>query len=137
MSYTCAICNRPLTKPKMWHQCLQKPVAELFEGRPPVLKQLFDTLVADLGSWSGVRYSATKNCIVFLGRQTFLVIRPMKLALDLKFRLQEANDGFPVYKVSRWGRHLEHHIRLFEPEDLDGTVRSLLRQSYEEDRASG
>jgi hypothetical protein len=134
MSWTCPICTRALSRPNAWHQCLRKPLEELFTGRAPFLYELFQELHKGVSRWEGVQGSATKNCAVYVAEKTFLVVRPMKAALELKFHLCEVTDEFPVFKIVRWGRRNEHHVRLFEPEDLDGAVWKLLKQSYEDQK---
>jgi hypothetical protein len=81
--------------------------------------------------WEAVSVSATKNCIVFVRKQTFLVVRPMKKELDIKFYLPTYSDEFPVYKSTAYSAKYETHIRLSAPEDIDSTVLKLIKISYD------
>lgn len=85
----CPKCQRLLPRPKAWHYCAQIDIDSLFEGKSEALVYLFDKILADVFDWQGVAVSATKNCIVFVRHKTFLVIRPMKTQLDVKFYLSE------------------------------------------------
>jgi hypothetical protein len=83
--------------------------------------------------WKNVKASATQNCIVYVAQTTFLIIRPMKSALDIKFYLSEQTEEFPVYKTEVWGKRIGHFIRLFDESDIDDAVWSLLKRSYGQD----
>ena len=131
MHFICPVCERPLTREKSWHYCKKIDIESLFEAKPIGLSVLFDKLFAEVGSWDGVSASATKNCIVFIAKKTFLVVRVMKQELDLKFVLPDECDNFPIYKQAAYGNKLEHYIRLGDAADLDTDVFRLLHQSYE------
>ncbi len=90
----------------------------------------FDRLFAEVGTWEGVSASATKTCVVFINKRTFLVVKFMKEELDLKFVLPGESDEFPIYKRQAYGRKLEHYIRLRDEDDVDGDVFRLLRKAY-------
>ena len=99
------------------------------------MSELFKLVHQSIKKWKGVKASATQNCIVYVAETTFLVARPMKSALDLKFYLTQPTDEFPVYKVDAWAGRFVHGIRLFEISDVDEVVLKLLKQSYKEDIA--
>lgn len=130
MHAICPKCERPLTKPNSWHYCKKASVDSLFEGKA-ALARVFEKLNGEVGRWPGVSASATKTCIVFIAVKTFLVVKVMKRELDLKFVLPRQTDAFPIYKQAKYGNKLEHYIRLREPDDLDGDVFWLIRQSYD------
>jgi predicted transport protein len=132
MPWICPKCSRKLSRPNAWHQCMQKSVEALFERKDPALYTLFKRVHDRIKKWDSVSASATQNCVVYVAETTFLILRPMKSALDLKFYLKQPMEEFPVYKVQRWGGRFVHGIRLFDKQDLDKTVWSLLEQSYKE-----
>jgi hypothetical protein len=131
MAWICPQCGRTLTREKIGHQCIRKAPEDLFAGKPDTLYALFEKLHAGLLAWPGVQGSATKNCMVYVHQTTFLVVKPMKSALDLKFYLAGAEPDFPVYKTEQWGARSAYYIRLFEEVDLDKAVWSFLRRAYE------
>jgi len=129
--HTCSRCGRPLRSPNAWHYCVRVDLDALFADKHPELEYVFDKLLLELYEWGELNFSATKAAIVFVNqRRSWLIIRPLKKALDLKFYLPEAHDKFPVVKTrydrSKW----EHHIRLQQVEDVDEQVLQLLRQAY-------
>jgi len=128
--YECPDCHRPLANPKQWHNCVSISIDSLFVGKKLELEFIFDQLLATVVDWENVAVSATQNCIVFVKTQTFLVVRPMKQVLDLKFYLSEKHEGAPIYKSCEYAGKWEHHIRIGEIEALDAQVFAFLRQSY-------
>ncbi len=104
----------------------------MFEGRPPELLLAFDQLLVTVADWPEVAVSATSNCVVFLHKKTFLVVRPMKKELDIKFYLAEPKPGFPVIKTAGERTKTAHHVRVRQPEDLTSAVYRLLRSSWEQ-----
>ena len=83
--WTCPKCERDLKNPNQWHNCVKVSINSLFEGKAAELVFVFDKLLSEIVDWKNVAVSATQNCIVFVHIQTFLIIRPMKKELDLKF----------------------------------------------------
>ena len=118
MPVICPKCDRPVASLKQWHYCARVDMDTLFERKEDIVIQLFDDLLSVVGEWPGVACSATKACIVFVKDKTFLVVKPMKKALDLHFALNEAYEDHPVYKCVAHGRRWVHYIRLHERGDL-------------------
>jgi len=127
----CPKCSRPIRSLKQYHYCEQKEISELFTQKDPALYLLYLKLEAAVKDWQDVAFSASKTCIVFAAARTFLVVKPMKNALDLSFMLPETREGFPIYKTSMYGKRHEHYIRLYDEEDLSPDVIDLLRLSHE------
>ena len=80
--------------------------------------------------WPDVIVSASQNCIVFVHNKTFLIIRPMKKELDIKFYTSSEQSEPPVRKSTAYGGKYENHIRLARLEELDQTIFALIKQSY-------
>jgi hypothetical protein len=131
MPVTCPKCGRPLSSLRQWHYCERVDIDTLFERKEDVVLHLFDRLIEVVGQWPGVAFSGTKACVVFVTEKTFLVVRPMKRALDMHFALREAHEGEPVYKCQKYGGRWVHYIRLREESDLTRDVLKLIRQAYE------
>ena len=104
----------------------------LFERKDDVVLHLFDALVETVGTWPDVQFSATKACIVFVAKSTFLIAKPMRRALDLHFTLGAPEEDEAVYKIVSYKSRFVHYIRLHEAEDLDGRVLALIRKAYTE-----
>ncbi len=127
---TCPKCGRPIKHPKAWHYCAEVSIDALLEGKAPELTLVFDKVLAEVALWEGVEVSASKNCVVFVHRQTFLLVRPMKKELDLKFFLREKQPGPLISKIKDERSKWAHHIRLSKLEDLQPEVFRMIRQSW-------
>jgi hypothetical protein len=131
MSWICPKCERELPKPEQRHYCARVSLDSLFLGRPPELVLVFDKLLAEVADWEGVLIGITPNCIVFTRRLTFLVIRPMKKELDIKFYSKVPHPERPVIKSIASGNKFENHIRIALLDDLRPALFNYLRESYQ------
>jgi hypothetical protein len=130
MSWICPKCERELPKPAQRHYCARVSLDSLFLGWPPELVLVFDKLLAEVADWDGVLVGITPNCIVFTRRLTFVVIRPLKKELDLKFYSSVAHPEKPVLKSIASGNKFENHIRIALLDDLRPALFNYLRESY-------
>ena len=128
--WTCPKCERELKNKNQWHNCVKVPIDSLFKGKAEELSFVFDKLLAEIIDWENVVVSATKNCIVFVHNKTFLVIKPMKTMLDIKFYSGEEQNEFPIIKSVIWNSKFENHIRLAGLDEVTTTIFSLIKRSY-------
>lgn len=131
MSWICPKCEREFPRPEQRHYCARVSLDSLFLGRPPELVLVFDKILAEVADWEGVLVGTTPNCIVFTRRLTFLVIRPMKKELYIKFYSKTAHPEKPVVKSVAWGNKFENHIRIAQLDDLRPELFNYLRASYQ------
>lgn len=128
--YTCPKCERELKNPNQWHNCVKVSIDSLFEGKAEELVLVFDKLLSEIIDWENVAVSTTQNCIVFVHHQTFLIIRPMKKQLDLKFYSEIVQEEFPIIKSIFYSGKYENHIRVSNMEELTPTIYGYIKQSY-------
>ncbi|MDO3628587.1 DUF5655 domain-containing protein [Mucilaginibacter sp. BT774] len=131
MSWTCPKCDRELPWEDYRHYCQRVDLNSLFEGRSPELELLFDKLLAEVSDWPKVLVGVTPNCIVFTRRVGFLIIRPMKKWLDIKFYSKEAHPEKPVVKSVKTSKKFANHIRLTSLDDLRPALFQYIRESYD------
>lgn len=131
MAWTCPKCERELKNPNQWHNCVKVSIDSLFEGKAAELVFVFDALLSELIDWEDVAVSATQNCIVFVHNQTFLIIRPMKKQLDLKFYSEKEQEEFPIIKSIFYSGKYENHIRVSTLDDLNQAIYAYIKQSYQ------
>jgi hypothetical protein len=129
--WTCPKCERELRSPNQWHYCLKVNIGDLFKNKAEELEFIFDRLLTEVIDWDDVVVSATKNCIVFVHRKTFLIIRPMKKQLDIKFYSEKEQNEFPIIKSAIWNSKFENHIRISSLDELTPNIYSLIKQSYQ------
>lgn len=131
MSWTCPKCDRELPKAGQTHYCARISLDSLFTGRPAELVLIFDKLLAEVADWDGVLIGTTPNCIVFTHRLTFLVIRPMKKELDIKFYTKAAHPEKPFFKSIASGKKFETSIRISQLDELQPVLFTYIRESYQ------
>ena len=131
MSWTCPKCERELPWTDYRHYCQRVSLDTLFEGRSEELILVFDKILAEVADWPKVVISTTPNCIVFYRRTGFLIIRPMKKWLDIKFYSKVVHLEKPVIKSVATGNKFENHIRLSLLDELRPGIFQYLRESYE------
>lgn len=128
--WTCPKCDRELKNPNQWHNCVKVSIDSLFKGKAEELVFVFDKLLAEIINWQNVAVSATQNCIVFVHHQTFLIIRPMKKELDVKFYSATHIEEELIFKSIFYSGKFQNHIRVSKLEDLTQTVYQYIKQSY-------
>lgn len=131
MSWTCPKCDRELPWAEYRHYCARVDLDTLFEGRSPELVFVFDKILAEVADWPKVLIGVTPNCIVFTRRVGFLIIRPMKKELDIKFYSKMLHPEKPVIKSIPSGKKFENHIRVSSLDDLRPGLFVYIRESYE------
>ena len=130
MTWICPKCERKLRNENQWHCCMNQDIDNLFINKDKELMYAFDKLLSYIIDWEDVSVSATKNCIVFVSTQTFLVIKPMKKVLNIKFYLNEPKEIPPVFKVAKYNGRNEHHVRISTLEEVDDSLVDMIKSSY-------
>ena len=113
-----------------WHYCAQTDIDSLFDGKAAELPYIFDKLLAEVSSWEGVVFSATKNCVVFSRKRAFMIVKPMQKALDVKFYSAEPIDSPAIYKAGLYNSKIENTARLVRLEDVGQHLLRLIQASY-------
>lgn len=128
---TCPKCERELRNPNQWHNCVKVNIGDLFKNKAEELEFIFDRLLSEIIDWENIVVSATKNCVVFVHHKTFLIVRPMKTQLDIKFYSEKEQNDFPIIKSLIWNSKYENHIRISTLEELTTEIYSLIKKSYQ------
>ena len=129
--WTCPTCERDLLRENQWHICVKADLDSLFAGKPKELEYIFDKILAEVVEWDGVIVSNTQKCVLFVHRQTFLVIRPMSKFLDLQFYSKEELPGPPFLKSKKVSKRFQNHFRISRLEELSPVLIKYLRDSYD------
>jgi len=130
MSWTCPKCERELLKENQHHYCAKVSLDSLFTGRSAELILVFDKILAKVADWDGVLVSTSPNCIVFVHRKTFFVIRPMQKQLDLKFYSKNRLEGAMIQSSVLYKGKYASNIRVSVLDDLNLQLFGLIRDSY-------
>ena len=129
--WQCAKCQRLFQKEKQSHICVVKDVGELFEGKPDELVLAWDALTQQVMSWQPNVYSAATHSIVYTSHKAWLIVKPMRALLDIKFYCAERLEDPLIVKTTAYGNKYAHHLRIAHEEELSPELFALLRQGYD------
>ncbi|WP_245792693.1 TolC family protein [Flavobacterium fryxellicola] len=93
--------------------------------KPDELVLLFDTLITTLKKWQPNVYNAFVYTIVFTNAKTWLVVKPMKTALDLKIYNDTFIDSERIKAQSKYANKIVYHFRISSEKDADQETSSL------------
>ena len=130
MSWTCPKCERELLNEHQRHWCARVSLDSLFEGRPAELILVFEKILVEVADWEGVLISTSPNCIVFVYKKTFFIIRPMQKLLDLKFYSTTKLEGARIYKSEAYGKKYVNNVRIAYLTDLNMQLFGWIKDSY-------
>jgi hypothetical protein len=126
--WICPRCGRSFANRNQTHTCAPlRTLDESFAGTDPVVRQLFDRLLAELGP---VTVLPEKTRIALAVRMSFAAIRPRRHWLDGHLVLaREAQHPLirRVQVLSR--RNVVHEFRLTDPAELDDGFLALLHEA--------
>ena len=129
--WTCSSCDRIFKSENQYHICIKKDIGNLFINKSDEIVLLFDDLVTKLDKWQPNVYSACVNTIVFTNAKTWLVVKPMKTALDLKIYSNEFIDSDRIKTRSKYPNKIAYHFRISNETDLDQELLELLKIGYD------
>lgn len=131
MTWVCPKCERTLRFSNQYHSCVNQDLDVLFEGKNKELIFVFDKILSRVADWENTHISATKNCIVFVNTQTFLVIKPMQKVLNIKFYSPEPIQSSLIFKNTKYHNRDECHVRISTIEEVRPQLIKWIRESYE------
>jgi predicted transport protein len=106
-------------------------VQEYFAARPPVEREIFDTVRQHLESLGPVIVEPVGVGILFKRARTFVELRPRAKWVALSFGLHRRVEHPRITRTTEIGRGRAYHgLRLTDAADIDGTVRDWLTESY-------
>lgn len=108
-----------------------KDVGELFVGRPDHLVLAFDAVMTAVMQWQPNTMGASKHTAIFTNKKAWLIVKPMRQTLDLKFYNHEAVDSELVKSTRPYGKKLAHHIRIAHEFEVTSPLLDLLRIGYQ------
>jgi hypothetical protein len=109
------------------HTCSQTEIGELFKNKSDELVLAFDAIINLTEPWKPNTSGAAKHSIVFHSKRAWLIVKPMKSELDLKFYLDTELESEVFRKVTDFFGKYAHHIRIKNEQDLNKEVVDLLR----------
>lgn len=129
--WKCPSCKRNFKSANQSHTCTTFDMGELFLGKPDALVASFDLLLQEVQDWEPMSMGAAKHSIVLTSIKAWLIVKPMKSELDLKFYNSKVLDSGRFKKVTQYNAKYAHHIRISDPMEVDRQLIDLLRIGFD------
>lgn len=123
-------CERTFKSPNQHHICIDQDFDRLFEGRPDELVEAFDKLLVGVIDWPDCTVGASTKTIVFAKGRAWLIVRPMRDQLDLKFYSDEKIEHGIITKLAPFRSRWAHHVRIKSASEIDNALIRLLHRSW-------
>ena len=128
--WTCPKCHRKFKSTNQHHVCTTKDIGELFIDKSDELVLAFDRVMTEVMDWEPNHMGPAKNSIVFTNRKAWLIIKPMKNVLDLKFYHREKIESDLVIRCSKYPNKFAHHLRVTSEHEITSELLDLLHRGY-------
>jgi len=128
--WQCPICERQFKSKNQSHICTDTTIDDLFEGRSDNLILTFDKLLSSVIDWQPCSVGTSTHTIVFTKEKAWLIVKPLKKELDVKFYYPERIRHKYVKKTTEYRNSVAHHLRPSTPEDIDEEFVRLLYRGY-------
>lgn len=131
-AWICPQCDRSFGRRNQSHTCVPSGTVDgYFSGRPPVQREVCDTITNHLQSLGPVVVDAVQVCIMFKRSRTFAEVRAKRDSVSLWVLLSRTCDSPRFTRVVRASRNrTAHFINLRTPDDIDDEVLDWLAESY-------
>ena len=129
--WTCPDCQRKFKTTNQSHTCVNVDIGELFMGKPDDLVLAYDTLYQRVMPWQPNSVGATAKAIVFASKKAWLIVKPMKAELDLKFYYHEPIESDLIKRRGVMGKKHAHHIRINHEDQVGPQLLELLKMGHE------
>lgn len=106
-------------------------MGELFLDRSDELVLAFDAIMTAVMQWQPNEMAAAKHSVVFTNKKAWLIVKPMKKELDVKFYVREMIHDPLVRKTTSYGNKHAHHLRVASENQVTSEVVRLLRLGFD------
>ena len=113
------------------HSCTQLDAGELFLDKSDELVQAYDALVQATKNWHPNSTGTAKHTIVFTSTKAWLIVKPMKKGLDVKFYYDSPIESNRFSKITSFYGKFVHHILLSSADEVDTEFIRLIRKGYD------
>lgn len=129
--WTCPKCHRRFKSTNQSHMCTTKDVGEIFMKSTDELVLAFDRIMTEVLQWEPCYMGASTKSVVFTNAKAWLIIKPMKKELDVKFYHSDKIESDLVKKHTDYRNKFAHHIRVASEEEITQKHFELLRMGYD------
>ncbi len=129
--WTCPECGRSFRSANKYHTCGTFPLDGHFSGKEPVVREIYDSLLAALQAVGPVSVFPLKSRIVFQAQVQFAAAAAHRNWLECILWLRRRAGHPRLLRVEmQVYRDYGHILRLDQPSDLDEGLIALLEEAY-------
>ena len=129
--WQCQKCNRFFKHQNQSHMCSTKTIDDLLANKPEGMVLAFDHLLLAAIDWEPCTVGASTKSIIFTKEKAWLIVKPMKKELDLKFYYPSEIQHLLIHKRALYGNKYAHHIRISHESQVTEDLIALLRKAWE------
>ena len=129
--WVCPSCGRRFRHANQWHSCQVTAEADHFAGKPVILRETYDSLIAGMKKrCPDMRVDSVKTNIHFFRTHNFAGISIRSDRLNLGFQLAHLlTDPRIVHSQPLSGNRIVHRVELRRPADVDSQLLNWLTES--------
>ncbi len=132
MPWKCPKCGREFRNKNQWHSCVKVSVEDHLEGKPEIIREIFDKLVVKLREFGPVRIDAVKTSVNLAGRSHFGAVQIQNSCIKLGFLLDRPVEDERIILTQKIAEAFYRHVvRLCKLEEIDAQLLSWLNRAYQ------
>ena len=128
--WECSKCKRKFKAKNQYHICTNKEVGELFIDRSDEMVLAFDRIMTSVMLWKPNDMGASLHSVVFTNKKAWLIVKPMKHELDVKFYYREHIHSDLVKRYVKYPNKVAHHLRVSREDEITSEFIGLLSMGY-------
>jgi hypothetical protein len=129
--WTCPLCGQRFVTKNMSHSCGAFTIDSHFQDKDPIVRELFEALVAAARRFGDVHVYAQKTRIVFQTRGRFVSLTPRKSSMAGHLWLKKKRSHPTIHRIeSLADRDFVHNFRLERLDQIDRAFRELMKEAY-------
>jgi hypothetical protein len=129
--WVCPRCGHPFVTKNMNHSCSRHELPEVFRGKPPALRALFDRFRSLMDARGPTIMIVYRDRVTFMVKVRFCGASPRRDHLELQFWFTERDEDARFSKIETLttSAHI-HQARIHTLDQLDGSVRRWIDRAY-------
>jgi hypothetical protein len=129
--WICPKCGHPFVTKNMNHSCARHELADLFRGKPLLVRSLFDRFQAMVGERGPTTIIVYRDRVSFMVKVRFAGITPKRDHVELGFWFTERDEDprFTRIETIATNAHV-HRTKVRTLGELDGAVRRWIDRAY-------
>jgi Domain of unknown function (DUF5655) len=132
--WTCPFCKQKFVNANQVHSCGDKTLDDFLKGKSDHTVELFWHFADSFQKFGTIGIHPTKSMIGFAAKTRMAyVIRLGKNFVDVVFPFDKAySDNLCFHKIAQvpGTQQYNHHLRMFNPDDLNTEVKEFMKLAY-------